>query len=124
MNQPAQADPVSLLDVGKVRADFPILERSVHGKPLVYFDTAASAQRPLAVINAIDGFYRNHNANIHRGVHLLSQEATEDFEQARKKVADFINAPSDQECVFTRGTTESINLVANSFLRPRLKTGD
>lgn len=124
MNQSAQADPVSLLDVEKVRADFPILKRSVHGKPLVYFDTAASAQRPLAVINAIDGFYRNHNANIHRGVHLLSQEATEDFEQARKKVADFINAPSDQECVFTRGTTESINLVANSFLRPRLKAGD
>ena len=124
MNQPAQADPVSLLDVEKVRADFPILKRSVHGKPLVYFDTAASAQRPLAVINAIDSFYRNHNANIHRGVHLLSQEATEDFEQARKKVADFINAPSDQECVFTRGTTESINLVANSFLRPRLKAGD
>ena len=76
------------------------------------------------MINAIDGFYRNHNANIHRGVHLLSQEATEDFEQARMKVADFINAPSDQECVFTRGTTESINLVANSFLRPRLKAGD
>ena len=114
----------SVLDVEKVRADFPILQRSIHGKPLVYLDTAASAQRPLAVIEAIDGFYRNHNANIHRGVHLLSQEATDDYEQARLKTAKFINAPSDQEIVFTRGTTESINLVAHSFIRPRLQAGD
>lgn len=124
MNQSAQADVVPPLDIEKVRSDFPILQRSVHGKPLVYLDTAASAQRPLAVINAVDSFYRNHNANIHRGVHLLSQEATDDYEQARRKVAGFINAPSDLECVFTRGTTESINLVANSFLHPRLKAGD
>ena len=116
------AEPV--FNIEKIRADFPILQRTVHGKPLVYLDTAASAQRPLAVIDAVDGFYRNHNANIHRGVHLLSQEATEDYEQARLKVAGFINAPSDQECVFTRGTTESINLVAHSFLRPRLQAGD
>ncbi|MBT8071087.1 MAG: aminotransferase class V-fold PLP-dependent enzyme, partial [Gammaproteobacteria bacterium] len=112
------------LDLEKVRADFPILERLVHDKPLVYLDTAASAQRPLAVIEAIDGFYRKHNANIHRGVHLLSQEATEDYEQARLKIARFINAPSERELVFTRGTTESINLVAHSFLRPRLQPGD
>ena len=112
------------LDVDKVRADFPILQRSVHGKPLVYLDSAASAQRPLAVIDAVGDFYRKHNANIHRGVHTLSQEATDDHEQARIKVAGFINAPSEQECVFTRGTTESINLVAHSFLRPRLKAGD
>ena len=112
------------LDVERVRADFPILKRTVHGKPLVYFDTAASAQRPLAVIEAVDSFYRNHNANIHRGVHTLSQEATEDHEQARIKIAGFINAPSDQEIVFTRGATESINLVAHSFLRPRLRPGD
>lgn len=112
------------LDVEKVRADFPILQRTVHDKPLVYFDTAASAQRPLAVIDAIDGFYRRHNANIHRGVHTLSQEATEYYEQARLKIAGFINAPSDKEIIFTRGTTESINLVAHSFLRPRLKVGD
>ena len=124
MNQSVQIAVDTVLDIEKVRADFPILQRRVHGKPLVYLDTAASAQRPLAVINAIDGFYRNHNANIHRGVHLLSQEATEDYEQARLKVAGFINAPSDQECVFTRGTTESINLVAYSFLRPRLQAGD
>lgn len=112
------------LEMEKVRADFPILQRTVHGKPLVYFDTAASAQRPLAVIEAVDGFYRNHNANIHRGVHLLSQEATDDYEQARMKVAGFINAASELECVFTRGATESINLVAHSFVRPRLKAGD
>ena len=124
MNQSAQITVDTVLDIEQVRADFPILQRRVHGKPLVYLDTAASAQRPLAVINAIDGFYRNHNANIHRGVHLLSQEATEDYEQARLKVSGFINAPSDQECVFTRGTTESINLVAYSFLRPRLQAGD
>jgi cysteine desulfurase/selenocysteine lyase len=124
MNQ-SMLKPVSCaLDVAKVRADFPILQRTVHGKPLVYFDTAASAQRPLAVIEAVDSFYRNHNANIHRGVHLLSQEATDDYEQARGKIAGFINAPSDQEVVFTRGTTESINLVAHSFLRPELSAGD
>ena len=124
MNDPAKLTDSPVLDIEKVRADFPILQRTVHGKPLVYLDTAASAQRPLAVIEAIDGFYRNHNANIHRGVHLLSQEATEDYEQARLKAAGFINAPSDKECVFTRGTTESINLVAHSFLRPRLRAGD
>ena len=124
MNQTERTTIEPVLDVQSVRADFPILQRTVHGKPLVYLDTAASAQRPNAVINAIDGFYRNHNANIHRGVHLLSQEATEDYEQARLKVAGFINAPTDQECVFTRGTTESINLVAYSFVRPRLQAGD
>lgn len=112
------------LDIEKVREDFPILKRTVHGKPLVYLDTAASAQRPLAVLEAVDRFYRHHNANIHRGVHTLSQEATEDYEQARLKTAGFINAPSDKEIVFTRGTTESINLVAHSFLQPRLKEGD
>jgi cysteine desulfurase/selenocysteine lyase len=124
MNGPAPITTSPALDVEKVRADFPILQRKIHGKPLVYFDTAASAQRPLAVIEAVDDFYRNHNANIHRGVHTLSQEATEDHEQARAKIGGFINAPSDQECVFTRGTTEAINLVAHSFLRPRLKAGD
>jgi len=112
------------LDIEKVRADFPVWQRTVHGKPLVYFDTAASAQRPLRVIEAVDDFYRNHNANIHRGVHTLSQEATDLYEQARIKTATFINAQSDQEIIFTRGTTESINLVAHSFVRPLLKQGD
>ena len=124
MNVHAAKTTDAALDIEKVRADFPILERTIHGKPLVYFDTAASAQRPLAVIEAVSGFYRNHNANIHRGVHTLSQEATEDYEQARTKIAAFINAPSDQEIVFTRGTTESVNLVAHSFVRSRLQPGD
>ena len=116
--------PNTGFDVERVRRDFPILSRKVHGKPLVYLDTAASAQRPLAVIEAIDDFYRRHNANIHRGVHSLSLEATEAYEGARKRVAAFINAPSENELVFTRGTTESINLVAQAFARPMIKPGD
>jgi len=111
-------------DVHRVRADFPILQREVHGNPLVYLDTAASAQRPLAVIEAVDDFYRHHNANIHRGVHTLSQEATEAYEDARRRIARFINAPSGDELVFTRGTTESVNLVAQAFARPLLGPGD
>jgi len=111
-------------DVEQVRKDFPILTRKIHGKPLVYFDTASSAQRPLAVIEATDQFYREHNANVHRGVHTLSQEATDLYENARRKLARYINALSWREVVFTRGTTEAINLVANSFLRPKLRPGD
>jgi len=111
-------------DVERIRRDFPILERTVHGKPLVYLDTAASAQRPLAVIEATDRFYREHNANVHRGVHTLSQEATDLYEGTRRRLAKHINAASEREIIFTRGTTESINLVAQSFLRPRLKKGD
>jgi cysteine desulfurase/selenocysteine lyase len=111
-------------DVDKVRQDFPILDRKIHGKPLIYFDTASSAQRPLAVIDAIDNFYLEHNANVHRGVHSLSQEATDLYESGRKKLAGFINAPSEREVIFTRGTTEAINLVAQSFLRPTLQPGD
>ena len=111
-------------DVEKVRRDFPILQRKVHGKPLIYFDTAASAQRPLAVIEAVDDFYREHNANVHRGVHTLSQEATDLYEGARGKLANYINAGSEREIVFTRGTTESVNLVAQSYLRPKLQPGD
>ena len=111
-------------DIDRVRGDFPILQRQVHNRPLVYFDTAASAQRPLDVIEATSRFYRENNANIHRGVHLLSQEATEAYEGARDRIAAFINAPSRDELVFTRGTTESINLVAQAYLRPRLQQGD
>ena len=93
----ASKSAVATFDVESVRADFPVLQREVHGKPLVYLDTAASAQRPLAVIEAVEGFYRNYNANIHRGVHTLSQEATEAHEQARAKIAQFINAPTASE---------------------------
>ena len=113
-----------MFDVYKIREDFPILERTVHGKPLVYFDTAASAQRPRAVIEATDRFYSHYNANVHRGVHTLSQEATELYEDGRRKLAGFLNAPSEREVIFTRGTTEAINLVANSYLRPKLGPGD
>lgn len=111
-------------DVERVRRDFPILSRTVHGKPLIYLDTAASAQRPLAVIEATDRFYRQHNANVHRGVHTLSQEATDLYEGARAKLARHLNAASEREIVFTRGTTESVNLVAQSYLRPKLRPGD
>jgi len=111
-------------DVERVRQDFPILSRTVHGKPLVYLDTAASAQRPLAVIEATDQFYRQHNANVHRGVHTLSQEATDLYEGGRRRLAAHLNAASEREVVLTRGTTESINLVAQSFLRPKLVPGD
>ncbi|MEE4217364.1 MAG: cysteine desulfurase [Xanthomonadales bacterium] len=113
-----------MFDVRRIRADFPILGRTVHGKPLVYFDTAASGQRPLAVIEATDRFYRQHNANVHRGVHTLSQEATELYEEGRRKLAAYLNAPSEREVIFTRGTTEAINLVANSYLGPKLGPGD
>jgi len=112
------------LDVDAVRAEFPILERRVHGKPLVYLDSAASAQRPAAVIDTVGDFYRNHNANVHRGVHQLSVEASEAFEQAREATRAHLNAASQREIVFTRGTTEAVNLVAQAYLRPRLKPGD
>jgi cysteine desulfurase/selenocysteine lyase len=96
----------------------------VHGKPLAYLDSAASAQRPLAVIEAVDAYERLHHANVHRGVHQLSQEATQMFEQARESVRRFVNAASTREVIFTRGTTEAINLVAQSYARPRLRPGD
>jgi cysteine desulfurase/selenocysteine lyase len=106
-------------DVQRVRRDFPILARSVNGKPLVYLDSAASSQRPLQVIQAVDRYETNSHANVHRGVHALSQEATEAFEGARDRVRRFINARSTREIIFVRGTTEAINLVAQSYARPR-----
>jgi cysteine desulfurase/selenocysteine lyase len=111
-------------DVDTIRRDFPILAREVHGKPLAYLDNAASSQRPRAVIDAISSYYQTHHANVHRGVHALSQEATDLFEGARDKVRRFINARSSKEVVFVRGTTEAINLVAQSFGRPRCGPGD
>ncbi len=106
------------------RADFPILARQVHGHPLVYFDNAATTQKPEAVLTAMDNYYRQYNANVHRGIHRLSEEATHAYEQTRKSVRDFINAPSEKECLFVRSTTDAINLVAQSFARPRLQAGD
>ncbi len=111
-------------DVARVRADFPILARSVNGRPLVYLDSAASAQRPRAVIDAVDAYETHSHANVHRGVHALSQAATDAFEGARERVRRFLNARTAKEIIFTRGTTEAINLVANSWARPRLGPGD
>jgi len=114
----------SRFDVMSVRKDFPVLARMIRGKPLAYLDNGASAQRPTAVIEAVDDYERRHHANIHRGVHTLSQEATGLYEAARDKVLTFLHAASRHEVVFVRGTTEGINLVAQSYLRPILKAGD
>ncbi len=120
----ALAPRPSSFDVEAVRREFPILGRLVHGKPLAYLDNGASAQRPRSVIAAVDEYEQLHHANIHRGVHTLSQEATALYEGARERVARFINARSSREIVFVRGTTEAINLVAQSYGRPLLKPGD
>jgi cysteine desulfurase/selenocysteine lyase len=113
-----------VLDIKKIRADFPILQRQVHGKPLVYLDNAATSQKPEAVIQALDEYYRCYNANIHRGVHTLAEEATAAYENARRKVGRFINARSPREVVFVRNTTEAINLVALSWGRANVREGD
>ena len=112
-----------MFDVDKIRADFPILKRKVNGKPLVYFDNAATSQKPKVVIDAIVDYYSNYNANIHRGVHTLSQEATVAYEQARQKITSHFNAKHSHEIIFTSGTTHGINLVASGF-NSFLKKGD
>jgi cysteine desulfurase / selenocysteine lyase len=111
-------------DVARIRRDFPVLERTIRGRPLSYLDNAASSQRPRAVIDAMSRYYEHSHANVHRGVHTLSQEATDLFEGAREKVRRFIKARSTKEIVFVRGTTEAINLVAQSYGRPRFSPGD
>jgi len=120
----AQPGALAPLDVARIRQDFPILSRQVRGRPLVYLDSAASAQRPRTVLDAERDYGERHHANVHRGVHTLSQEATELFEGAREKVRRFLNAGSTKEIVFVRGTTEAINLVAQAWGRPRLQPGD
>jgi cysteine desulfurase/selenocysteine lyase len=128
MNAAQQADAVVAadggLDVGRLRADFPILDQQVHGKPLVYLDNGASTQKPRQVIDAVSDFYARDYANIHRGVHTLSERATAAFEGARDRVQRFLNAADRREIVFTRGTTEAINLVAQSFGGQRVGAGD
>lgn len=111
-------------DIDRIRADFPVLHQEVSGHPLVYLDNGASTQKPSQVIDVIKDFYENDNSNVHRGIHTLSQRATDRFEAARKTVQRFINASSDAEIIFTRGTTDSINLVASSFVRESFKAGD
>jgi cysteine desulfurase/selenocysteine lyase len=116
--------PVPPIDVERIRQDFPLLQQRVRGKPLVYLDNAATSQKPQSVIDAVTRFYTSENANIHRGVHYLSERATDAYDQVREKVARFLNARSSREIIFTRGTTEGINLVAQSYGRPALKPGD
>ena len=113
-----------MYDISKVRTDFPILSRTVYGKPLVYLDNAATTQKPLCVLDAMRDEYLNVNANVHRGIHWLSQQATDLHEAARETVRKFINARSTAEIVFTRGTTESLNLVASSFCEGFMQEGD
>ncbi|PWK92125.1 cysteine desulfurase [Fulvimonas soli] len=120
----AQTRPSTVFDVQRVRADFPLLARSVHGKPLIYFDNANTSQKPQTVIDAVDEHYRRHNANVSRAVHLLGEEATAAYENARDRLAGLVNAASRGEVVLTSGTTQSINLVAYSYALPRLRPGD
>src|SRR5437879_2076192 len=107
-----------------IRNDFPILSRSVHGKPLVYLDSTATSQKPQAVLDAMDDYYRTTNANIHRGVYELSEVATDRYEKARARIARFVNARSSREIIYTRNTTEAINLVARTWARANLREGD
>jgi cysteine desulfurase / selenocysteine lyase len=116
--------PHRVFDVWKIREDFPILKRQVHGKPLVYLDNAATSQKPQVMIDTLNRYYSEENANIHRGVHYLSEKATQAYEEARVKVQHFINAPADREIIFTRNVSESINLVVHSYGRKFLQAGD
>lgn len=125
MNAAATATrSATALDIAAIRRDFPILHQSVNGKPLVYLDNAASSQRPRSVIDSISRYYEHDHANVHRGVHTLSQRATDAYEGARETIRRFINARDTKEIIFVRGTTEAINLVAQSFLRPGFQPGD
>ena len=119
-----QPNGLDVIDPYRIRQDFPILDQQVNGKPLVYLDNAATTQKPLAVIDAISSYYLHNNANVHRGVHTLSQRATDDYEAGREAVRRFINAPDANEVIYVRGTTEGLNLVASSYGRKYFKAGD
>src|SRR3954452_13785113 len=116
--------PSASFDVDTIREDFPVLKQTIHGKPLVYLDSAATAQKPFAVIDAIRKFHEVDCANIHRGVHELSQRSTAAYEEARTKTKKFLNSRTKNELIFVRGTTEGINLVASSWGRRNIKSGD
>ena len=115
---------MSVLDIQKIRQDFPILGEVIHGKPLVYFDNAATTQKPTSVLNALMGYYEHYNANIHRGLHFMADKATSAFEASRQKIQHFLNAQHAHEIIFTYGTTDAINLVAQTYGRKFLKAGD
>ncbi len=117
-------DLIETLDLAVIRRDFPALNQFVNGHPLIYFDNAATTQKPQSVIDAVSHYYTHDNANVHRGVHALSVRSTQQFEVVREKVKRFINAPHTRECIFVRGTTEGINLVAQSFVMPRILPGE
>src|SRR5438067_130950 len=112
------------LDVRKLRRDFPILAQKIHGKPLVYLDNAATTQKPRRVLDVLEHYYTHDNANVHRAVHLLSERATRAYEEARVKVQHFVHAAESHEIIFTRGTTEAINLVAQTYGRQHVGAGD
>ena len=118
------ASRVPLWDLAAIRQDFPLLRRRVHGKPLVYLDNAATTQKPRTVIDRVTRFYAEENANVHRGVHWLSERATDVFEEARATIGRFVNARRAEEIVFVRGTTEAINLVAGTYGRSHVGRGD
>ncbi len=115
---------MSQININKVREQFPILHQEVNGKPLVYFDNAATTQKPQVVIDALSGYYSGYNANIHRGIHYLAEKATSAFEASRKSIQEFLNAPSSDEIIFTYGTTDGINLISNTYGRAFLSEGD
>lgn len=120
MNAPV----TGILNIEQIREQFPVLHQQVNGKPLVYFDNAATSQKPLSVINALVDYYKGYNANIHRGIHTLAEKATKAFEETRQSAKAFINASSEQEIIFVRGVTEAINLVASTYGRAFIKAGD
>lgn len=124
LRRPGGAELGPALDVERIRADFPALLQEVHGRPLVYLDNAATAHKPQAVLDTLQHYYAADYSNVHRGVHYLAERATRAFEGAREKVRGFINAADTRECVFVRGTTEAINLVAQSYARHRIRSGD
>lgn len=124
MAAPLPSDTALRFDVARVRADFPALDQEVHGRPLVYLDNAATAQKPRAVIDRLRAYYERENSNVHRGVHTLSQRATDAYEDARARIARYIGAPSPRQVIFTRGTTEAVNLVAATYGRTHVGPGD
>ena len=124
MNSTKEISTLKSIDPNKIRSEFPILEQKINGHQLVYFDNAATMQKPMQVINKLNQYYTEFNANIHRGIHTLAERATAAFEESRLALKEFINAPKVEEVIFTRGTTESINLVAATFGRANIKSGD
>ncbi len=123
-NENASGKATGAFDVARIREDFPILKEKVHGKPLVYLDNAATSQKPRVVLDSLERYYTTENANVHRGIHYLSQQATQDYEAARGKIRQLLNASDDREIIFVRGTTEGINLVAQSYGRQNIGEGD